>query len=69
MAATNFHPVQPIVKVVETVGKNPWSKTCAKRPGPENYKQIYKKLATQGKHLPKPKKKPTSEKDQKNPNP
>jgi len=54
MAATNFHPVQPIVEAVETVGeKNPWSKTRTKRPGAENYNKIYMKLATKRKHLPK----------------
>ena len=54
MAATNFHPVQPIVEAVETVGtKNPWSKTRTKRPGAENYNKIYKKLTTNRKHLPK----------------
>jgi len=53
MAATNFHPVQPIVEAVEPVGKNPWSKTRTKRPGAENYNKIYMKLATKRKHLPK----------------
>jgi len=53
MAATNFHPVQPIVKGVQTVRKNPRSKTPTKRPGAENYNKIYLKLATNGKHLPK----------------
>ena len=36
MAATNFHPVQPISEAVETLGENPWSKTRTKRPGSEN---------------------------------
>jgi len=53
MAATNFHRVQPIVKVVETMGKNPWFKTCTKCAGAENYNKIYRKLATKRKHLPK----------------
>ena len=70
MAATNFHPVQPMVEAVETVGENPWSKTRTKRPGAENYDKIYKKLATKRKHLPETQeKKPNSEKNQKNPNP
>ena len=53
MAATSLHPVQPIIKPVETVGENPGSKTSTKCPGDENYPKIYKKLATKGKHLPK----------------
>jgi len=40
MAATNFHPVQPIVETVETVEENPWSKTRTKRPGTANYNKI-----------------------------
>jgi len=69
MAATNFHPVQPMVEAVETVGENPWSKTRTKRPGAENYNKIYMKLATKRKHLPKTQEKPNSEKKQKKPNP
>jgi len=53
MAATNFHPAQPIVKAVETVGEKPRSKTHTKCPGAKSYNKIYKKLATKGKHLPK----------------
>jgi len=69
MAATNFHPVQPIVEVVETVVEKPWSKTRTKRPGAENYNNIYKRLATKRKHLPETQEKPNSEKNQKKPNP
>jgi len=36
MAATNFHPVQPIVKGVENMGEDPWSKTRTKGLGAEN---------------------------------
>ena len=66
MAATNFHPVQPIVEAVETVGKNPWSETRTKRPGAESYNKIYMKLATERKHLLKnPRKNPTVRKTKK----
>ena len=57
MAATNFHQVQPIIEEVETVEKNPWSKTRTKHPGAKNYTKIYKKLATRSKHLWKSQKK------------
>jgi len=53
MAATNFHHVNPIVELVETVGEKPWSQTHSQRPGAENYNKIFKKLTTKGKHLPK----------------
>jgi len=69
MAATNFQPVQPIVEAVETVGENPWSKTRTKRPGAKNYNKIYIKPVTKRNIYQKPKKKPNSEKNQKNPNP
>ena len=67
MAATNFHPVQPIVEAVETVGeKNPWSKTRTKRPGAENYNKIYMKPATKRKASTKnPRNNPTVRKTKK----
>ena len=40
--------------------KDPWSKTCTKGPGAENYNKIYMKLATKRKHLPKTPSKPNS---------
>jgi len=65
MAETNFYPVQPIIKAVETVGENPWSKTRTKHLGAENYNKIYMKLTTKRKHLLKTQEKPNSEKNQK----
>ena len=66
MAARNFHPVQPIVTAVETVGKNPRSKTRTKYPGAENYNKIYKKLTTKGKTSSKnPRRNPTGRKTKK----
>ena len=70
MAVTNFHPVQLIVKVVETVGE----KTRGLKPAPSA-----RVLKTTTKYswnsrpkesiYRKPKKWPYSEKNQKNPNP
>jgi len=71
MAATNIHPVQPIVEVVETVGeKPPWSKTHTKRPGAKKLEQNIHETYNQKKATTeKPKKKPNREKNQKkNPN-
>jgi len=67
MAATNFHPVQPIVEAVETVGEeNPWSKTCTKRPGAENYNQNIHEARNQKKTSSEnPRKNPTVRKTQK----
>ena len=66
MAATNFHPVQPIVEVVETVGQ----KTPSLKPAPSA-----RALKTTTKYTrnsqpkesiyQKPQKKPNSEKNQK----
>src|ERR1700712_2965322 len=59
MAATNFHPVQPIVKAVETVGEKP---PCLK-PAPSA-----RALKTTTKHTRNPRPKETSTKNpRKNP--
>jgi len=69
MAATNFHPVQPIMEAVETVGE----KTPGLKPAPSalaltTTNKIYLELATKRKHLLKTQQKPNTEKNQKNPN-
>jgi len=49
MAATNFHPVQPMVEAVENVGENPWSTTRTKRLGAEDYNNILQETRNQKK--------------------
>ena len=66
MAATNFRPVQPIVKAVETVGEIPLVYNPHQAPGRSKLQQNIQETHNQEKKIyQKPKKKPYSEKNQK----
>jgi len=69
-AATNFHPVQPIVEAVETVGeKTPGLKPAPSARALKTITKYTRNSQPRENIYQKPKKKPNSEKNQNNPKP
>ena len=68
MAAKNFHPVQPIVEAVETVEKTPGLKPASSAQALKTTTKYTRNSQPKESIYQKPKKKPNSKKNQKNPN-